>query len=159
MVDNRADYTPVFSTKITPHSGDIHQSYKLARIGRLLARAVTLICDELVSVMTTSLYTLASSSGKLIIATAINTITPVLAQTSGTAQLKQGFQLALGIIFMFGFLWGIIKIWAGANAIAKGDPDGKAGIIAGIIIAGAAAIMGALFSVFGLNGGVLTPQF
>ncbi len=85
---------------------------------------------------------------------------PPLAQVTGnTAQLKQGFQLALGIIFMFGFIWGVIKIWTGANAISKGDPDGKAGIIAGIIIAGAAAIMGALFSIFGLSGGALTPTF
>jgi hypothetical protein len=84
----------------------------------------------------------------------------VLAQAGGTtAQLKQGFGLALGIMFMFGFIWGVIKIWSGANAISKGDPDGKAGIVAGIIIAGAAAIMGALFAIFGLSGGTLTPQF
>jgi len=84
----------------------------------------------------------------------------VLAQAGGTtAQLKQGFGLALGIMFMFGFIWGVIKIWGGANAISKGDADGKAGIVAGIIIAGAAAIMGALFAIFGLSGGVLTPQF
>jgi len=84
----------------------------------------------------------------------------VLAQAGGTtAQLKQGFNLALGIMFMFGFIWGVIKIWSGSNAISKGDPDGKAGIVAGIIIAGAAAIMGALFAIFGLSGGTLTPQF
>lgn len=84
-----------------------------------------------------------------------------IAQAGGgsTAQLKQGFNLALGIMFMFGFIWGVIKIWSGANAISKGDPDGKAGIVAGIIIAGAAAIMGALFAIFGLSGGALTPTF
>lgn len=84
----------------------------------------------------------------------------VLAQAGGTtAQLKEGFSLGLGIMFMFGFIWGVIKIWSGANAISKGDPDGKAGIVGGIIIAGAAAIMGALFAIFGLSGGTLTPQF
>ncbi len=83
----------------------------------------------------------------------------VLGQSVGgggtTDQLKQGFGLALGIMFMFGFIWGVIKIWSGANAISKGDPDGKAGII----IAGAAAIMGALFAIFGLSGATLTPSF
>lgn len=88
---------------------------------------------------------------------ALNGLPLVLGQA--TEQLREGFSLALGIMFMFGFLWGVIKIWAGANAISKGDPDGKAGIVAGIIIAGAAAIMGALFAIFGLEGGTLTPTF
>lgn len=82
---------------------------------------------------------------------------PLLA--SGSSGLKEAFQMALGVIFLFGFVFGIIKIWGGANALSKGDPDGKMGIFAGIIIAGAAAIMGALFSVFGLSGGELTPTF
>ncbi len=87
--------------------------------------------------------------------------TLIFAQAAGggAAQLVQGFSLALGVMFLFGFIWGVLKIWSGANAISKGDPDGKAGIIAGIIIAGAAAIMGALFAIFGLSGGVLTPSF
>ena len=86
----------------------------------------------------------------------------ILAQATGgdsTAQLKQGFSTAMGILFMFGFFWGVIKIWSGANAISKGDADGKMGIVAGIIIAGAAAIMGALFGIFGLSGATLTPTF
>jgi hypothetical protein len=74
-------------------------------------------------------------------------------------QLKDGFGLALAVLFMFGFFWGIIKIWSGANAISKGDPDGKAGIVAGIIIAAAATIMAALFSIFGLQDAVITPRF
>ncbi|MEZ0300143.1 MAG: hypothetical protein ACAI35_27120 [Candidatus Methylacidiphilales bacterium] len=87
-------------------------------------------------------------------------VMPVIAQVGGTTdQLKEGFNLALGIMFMFGFIWGVIKIWSGANAISKGDPDGKAGIVAGIIIAGAAAIMGAFFAIFGLSGATLTPTF
>lgn len=80
----------------------------------------------------------------------------VLAQIQ---QLKDGFGLALAVLFMFGFFWGVIKIWSGANAIAKGDPDGKAGIVAGIIIAAAATIMGALFAIFGLQDAVITPRF
>ena len=89
-------------------------------------------------------------------------LTPILAQATGgdaTGQLKQGFSTALGILFMFGFFWGVIKIWSGANAISKGDADGKMGIVAGIIIAGAAAIMGALFAIFNLSGAALTPSF
>lgn len=89
-------------------------------------------------------------------------LTPVFAQATGgdsTAQLKQGFNTGLGILFMFGFFWGVIKIWSGANSISKGDADGKMGIVAGIIIAGAAAIMGALFAIFNLSGATLTPSF
>ena len=87
---------------------------------------------------------------------------PILAQAAGggsTSQLQQGFSTALGILFMFGFFWGVVKIWSGANAISKGDADGKMGIVAGIIIAGAAAIMGALFAIFNLTGATLTPSF
>ena len=88
-------------------------------------------------------------------------LTPVFAQATGgsTSQLQQGFSTALGILFMFGFFWGVVKIWSGANAISKGDADGKMGIVAGIIIAGAAAIMGALFAIFNLSGATLTPSF
>lgn len=74
-------------------------------------------------------------------------------------QLREGFGTALVLVFMVGFFWGIIKIWAGANAISKGDSEGKGGILAGIIIAAAAAIMGALFTIFGMQDAVLTPRF
>jgi fumarate reductase subunit D len=58
-----------------------------------------------------------------------------------------------------GFLWGVLKIWGGAHMMSKGDSDGKMGIVAGIIIAGAASIMAALFGIFGMQAGALTPQF
>jgi len=74
-------------------------------------------------------------------------------------QLRDNVGVALGVLFMFGFLWGVVKIWTGAHAISKGDPDGKTGIVAGIIIAAAAAIMAALFGIFGLQDSVLTPHF
>jgi len=48
---------------------------------------------------------------------------PVLAQLQ---QLKEGFGTALVLVFMVGFFWGVIKIWSGANAISKGDSEGKA---------------------------------
>ena len=102
-------------------------------------------------------YLLVAPTGKKLIG-----LTLILGQSTGggtTGQLQQGFSTAMGILFMFGFFWGVIKIWSGANAISKGDADGKMGIVAGIIIAGAAAIMGALFAIFGLQGAVLTPTF
>ena len=105
--------------------------------------------------MTNSLRSLvAGLTGKSLIG-----LTPVFAQTATTSTLQQGFSTALGILFMFGFFWGVVKIWSGANAISKGDADGKMGIVAGIIIAGAAAIMGALFAIFNLTGATLTPSF
>ena len=73
--------------------------------------------------------------------------------------VKDGFGSALVLVFMIGFFWGIIKIWGGANAISKGDSEGKGGILAGIIIAAAAAIMAALFTIFGMQDAVLTPRF
>ena len=83
-------------------------------------------------------------------------IQPVLAQLQ---QLRDGFGTALVLVFFVGFFWGIIKIWAGANAISKGDSEGKGGILAGIIIAAAAAIMGALFTIFGMQDAVISPRF
>ena len=83
-------------------------------------------------------------------------------QSLAVAQLQQvrdGFGSALVLVFMVGFFWGIIKIWGGANAISKGDSEGKGGILAGIIIAAAAAIMAALFTIFGMQDAVLTPRF
>lgn len=88
--------------------------------------------------------------------TALSQGRPVIAQLQ---QLKEGFGTALVLIFMIGFFWGVIKIWSGANAISKGDSEGKAGILAGIIIAAAAAIMGALFAIFGMQDAVITPRF
>jgi len=82
---------------------------------------------------------------------------PMIAQIP--ADLRNGFQAGLGIMFLAGFLWGVIKIWNGADKMSKGDADGKMGIVSGIIIAGAGAIMAALFYVFGMGDGVLQPTF
>lgn len=74
-------------------------------------------------------------------------------------QLRDGFGSALVLLFMVGFFWGVLKIWAGANAISKGDTEGKGGVIAGIIIAAAAVMMGALYAVFGMQDAIITPRF
>lgn len=75
------------------------------------------------------------------------------------SQLREGLGGALGVLFMVGFVWGVVKIWGGADALSKGNPDGKAGIVAGIILAASAAIMGAFFYLFGLQDAILTPRF
>ncbi|WP_084442111.1 hypothetical protein OH491_19160 [Termitidicoccus mucosus] len=82
---------------------------------------------------------------------------PIMAQVP--SQVKTGFQYGLGLLFMIGFIWGVINIWGGADRLKKGDADGKMGIVSGIIIAGAAAIMAAMFYIFGMSDGALTPQF
>lgn len=89
-------------------------------------------------------------------AAVLTEVAPALAQLQ---QLREGFGSALVLVFMVGFFWGIIKIWSGANAISKGDSEGKGGILAGIIIAAAASIMGALFAIFGMQDAVVTPRF
>jgi fumarate reductase subunit D len=99
------------------------------------------------------------------VATLVCATTAHAAQISSTviaqvpSQVKNGFQYGLGILFMIGFIWGVINIWGGADRLKKGDADGKMGIVSGIIIAGAAAIMAALFYIFGMSDGALTPQF
>ena len=82
---------------------------------------------------------------------------PIVAQVP--APLKTSVSYGLGVMFLFGFLWGVVKIWSGADRMSKGDADGKMGIVSGIIIAGAAAIMAAFFAIFGMSDGALTPQF
>lgn len=84
---------------------------------------------------------------------------PVMPLAQIPPALKTSFQGGLGVLFLAGFIWGVIKIWGGADRMSKGDADGKMGIVSGIIIAGAAAIMGALFSIFGMTDGALVPSF
>lgn len=90
-------------------------------------------------------------------ANAATLTSPFLAQVPGN--LHNAFEAGLGILFLAGFLWGVLKIWGGAHMMSKGDADGKMGIVSGIIIAGAASIMAALFGIFGMQAGALVPQF
>ena len=84
-------------------------------------------------------------------------VSPFFAQVPGS--LRTAFESGLGILFLAGFFWGVLKIWGGADRLSKGDADGKMGIVSGIVIAGAASIMAALFGIFGMQGGALVPQF
>lgn len=73
--------------------------------------------------------------------------------------LKTSFQYGLGVMFLIGFIWGVINVWSGAEKMKRGDADGKMGIVSGIVIAGAASIMSAFFYIFGIADGALTPTF
>ena len=93
---------------------------------------------------------------------ALRANTPLSTQAVVLAQLqslRDNFGYALALLFMIGFFWGVTKIWTGANAISKGDSDGKSGILAGVIIAAAAAIMAALYAIFGMQDAIITPRF
>ncbi len=99
----------------------------------------------------------ALSSALLLSPASANVVQLPLAQIP--PELRDGFQSGLGILFMVGFIWGVINIWGGAEKMKRGDAEGKMGIVSGIVIAGAAAIMSALFFIFGMSDGALTPQF
>jgi hypothetical protein len=74
---------------------------------------------------------------------------PILAQAGG---LAQGASKALGIVMLFGFIFGTICVVGGGFAIRRGDTDaGKLSIIGGLIIAGAPVIVKALFTAFGIE--------
>jgi hypothetical protein len=74
------------------------------------------------------------------------------------AGFVEGLSKGLGIIMLIGFVYGVIKIIGGAANYSK-DPDGsKQSIVAGLMIAGAVALMTILFTAFGLDLGGLTPD-
>lgn len=87
----------------------------------------------------------------------LRAVPPMLAQVP--ADVKDKFGYGLGILFMVGFIWGVINIWSGADKLKRGDHEGKMGIVSGMIIAGASTIMGVFFAIFGLSDGALTPHF
>ena len=75
---------------------------------------------------------------------------PALAQVTG---LSDGVGKAMGIVMLIGFIFGTICVIGGGFAIRRGDTDaGKLSVIGGLIIAGAPAIIRALFTAFGLGG-------
>lgn len=79
-----------------------------------------------------------------------------LAQQQG---LESGSSKALGIVMLFGFIFGTIAVIGGGFAIRRGDADaGKMSIVGGLIIAGAPVIMKALFAAFGLDDSTVDPE-
>jgi hypothetical protein len=85
----------------------------------------------------------------------LSRLSPVLAQASG---LAEGASQAMGIVMLIGFIFGTICVVGGGFAIRRGDTDaGKLYIIGGLIIAGAPAIVKALFTAFGLGDSTVDP--
>jgi hypothetical protein len=60
---------------------------------------------------------------------------------------------------MFGFFWGVIKIWSGANAISKGDRTARPASWPASSSPRPPRSWAALFSIFGLHDAVITPRF
>ncbi len=56
------------------------------------------------------------------------------------------------------FMYGVIQIMGGVRQVRNGEAEGKMGIVAGILIAGAVAIMAALYAAFGLSSSTVTAQ-
>jgi hypothetical protein len=73
---------------------------------------------------------------------------PVLAQLQ---PVRDGFGSALALVFMVGFFWGVLKIWAGANAISKGDARARAASSPGSSSPPPRRSWRALFTIFGLQ--------
>ncbi|MCB1120614.1 MAG: hypothetical protein KJT03_03625 [Verrucomicrobiae bacterium] len=84
---------------------------------------------------------------------------PLILAQADLNDLRDMFSLALGVIFFFGFVYGIFLIWRGARKIADGDSEGYSSIFGGIIIAAAGLIMSAFFVLAGLDQAVITPTF
>ncbi|MDQ8184236.1 hypothetical protein [Pelagicoccus sp. SDUM812002] len=84
---------------------------------------------------------------------------PIVLAQADLDDLKEMFSLALGVIFFFGFVYGIFLIWRGARKISDGDSEGYSSIFGGIIIAAAGLIMSAFFVLAGLDDAVITPDF
>lgn len=75
-------------------------------------------------------------------------IVPMLAQAGG---FMAGLSKAVGLIMAIGAVYAIIKIIGGAANYNR-DPDAaKQSIIGGLLIAGAIAIVTALFQAFGID--------
>jgi hypothetical protein len=73
--------------------------------------------------------------------------------------LSGALSSALGVIVLISFFMGVVAIINGGMSIWKGDTSqGKMSLIAGVVIAGASVVTGALFNAFGIQS-ALTPTF
>ena len=78
--------------------------------------------------------------------------------TDGGAEVTTGMQKGLGIIMIFGFVAGCVMVMAGFLT-AKRDENWKMTVIYGLGVAGAIAIMKALFTFFGAGGAAINPSW
>ena len=72
------------------------------------------------------------------------------------SDLEKQLGLALKLLMMFGFLFGVVLIMKGAYDLRRGE-EGKGAILGGIMLASSASIMYALYDIF-LKGGA-APKF
>jgi hypothetical protein len=78
---------------------------------------------------------------------------------AGQNKLSAALASALGVVVLISFFMGVVAIINGGMSIWRGDTaQGKMSLIAGVVIAGASVITGALFSSFGYQS-ALTPTF
>lgn len=105
----------------------------------------------LLSYLKTSTATVLATAGPKLAPGLLN-LGFVLAQAGGT-DFDSGASSALSTVMKIGFLLGVVVIAGGGMAIRGGRAEeGKMAIVGGLIIAGAPAILKALFTAFGLSG-------
>ena len=85
--------------------------------------------------------------------------TGIEAPGASANKLSGALSSALAIIVLISFFMGVVAIINGGMSIWKGDTSqGKMSLIAGVVIAGASVVTGALFNAFGYAQ-ALTPTF
>ena len=85
--------------------------------------------------------------------------TPRFAVISSVAEFRQAMGSVLGILMTIAFLVGVVLIIGGALKRDDNPAGAKNAMITGSIIAGAVAIMGILYTVFGISGGAVDAAF
>jgi len=90
-------------------------------------------------------------------------VTWLLLQVNAEAQTavgdwNGGLQKGLGVILSLGFVAGCVMVIGGFLA-ARRDENWKMTVLYGVGVAGAAALMSALFFSFGQGGAVVTPTW
>jgi hypothetical protein len=79
----------------------------------------------------------------------------------GTNSFMTGASTAMGYIFIIGAMMAMVGIMAGGFMVmtGKGTETAKMAALGAVIIGGAAALVGGIFSGFGMNSAVPTPTF
>lgn len=76
------------------------------------------------------------------------------------SNLKEVFASILGVLFLVGFIWGILDIWAGVSKGRRGDSEaGKEAIVWGCIRLAAGLIMGGIATAIGMGEATIIPSF
>ena len=83
------------------------------------------------------------------------------AQVAGTNSFMTGANTAMGYVFIIGAMMAVVGVMAGGFLImtGKGTETAKMAALGAVIIGGAAALVGGIFSGCGVNSAVPTPTF